>query len=185
MRFGLSTIVTKTTKNRYERRWSLRTRSKMAFERRLTSPGLPTWRPRRPTWRPKRPTWRPRRPNLALGGRPERVPARHRSDLERPGAPKGGRNRFFVDFWPFLVDFSSIFLHSEVDFRSVLASFFSEFSVRSSHVFLWVFACLRPGFPTLPVFQRVPAASGLFGFTPCSHTLQTHHPPSIGIKTDC
>ena len=130
-------------------------------ECRLERPGLPTWRPR---W----PTWRPRRSNLAPGDRPKRVPARLRSDLERPGAPKNDRNQFFVDFWPFFIDFSSIF-------RSVLASIFSEFSVRSSHVFLWVFVCLRPGFPMPPDFQRAVTVSDLTcGFTPCSHTL----PPS-------
>ena len=36
-------------------------------------------------------------------------------------------------------------------------------------------ACLRPGFPMLPDFQRVPTVSDpTCGFTPCSHTL----PPS-------
>ena len=141
------------------------------FERRLASPGLPTWRPRRPTWQPRRPTWQPRRPNLAPGDCPKRLIARLRSDPERPGAPKGGRNRFFGDLQTFLINFSSIFLRSENDFRSVLASIFSKFFVRSSRVFLWVFACLRPGFPMLPGFQWHPDR---FGSHLRFHTLQSH-----------
>ena len=42
-------------------------------------------------------------------------------------------------------------------------------------------ACLRPGFPMLPDFQRVPTVSDpTCGFTPCSHTL----PPSVYILTE-
>ena len=94
------------------------------FRARLTSPGLPTWRPRRPTWRPRRPTWRPRRPNLPSGGRPKRVSARPWRDPERPGAPGDGRNQFFVHFPSFWVDFSSIFLTPRSKFGRFWLRFF-------------------------------------------------------------
>ena len=87
--------------------------------RRLERLRLPTWRPRWPTWRPKRPAWLPERLQLASGDRPKSVPARSRSDPERPGAPKSGQNLFFVDFFVFWSVFSLIFPLSDVCFQSV------------------------------------------------------------------
>ena len=89
----------------------------------------------------------------ALLGGLGRVRRRPLNNLDRSKPPKIAPKSIFGWFWPR----------------------FSEFFVLSSHVYVWIFACLHPGFPMLPDLRRVLTVSDTnFGFTPCNHTF----PPS-------